>query len=223
MLELLHRLQAAGEQQLADQVVELRDVARDRVAEVGSPRPHELERHPDAGQRRAQLVRRAREQGTLRAHQGLDPVGRAIEGLGQDRHLVAAFHGHAGVEVARPQALHPRPQPLQPARQPSGDGIGADGHRHRQGGENGQQPDVLHPPMLLARDEPAAVGQAQEPDRTASGGHPPALVPVAARKGKRLAGGGQGLPVGAPQREVQPKRSGQPAQRRLLLGAGAGR
>jgi hypothetical protein len=116
-VELLRGLQATGQEQLGDEVVQLGDVARYPVAQVRPLRPIELQRHADAGQRRAQLVRRAGQQRPLRAYQGRDAVRRPVEAGGQDRHLVLPLHGHARGQVACSPALDPGAQALQPSRQ----------------------------------------------------------------------------------------------------------
>ena len=160
-------------------------------------------------------MRGAGQQRPLRAHQGLDAVGRAIEGRGQGRHLVAALHVHAGGEVARAQPLHARAQTLQPARQAAGHGIGPHGDGHRQQGQDGEDAGAREAPVALARHQPAPVRQVQEPDRSAPRRHPSALR-AAAGIGQPVSAPGDGLPLGAPQREVEVQGRGQRAQRLVL-------
>ena len=102
----------------------------------GSPRLLEqLDAEADARERRAQLVRGVGEQHAVRADQLLDARGRAVEALGEPRHLVAALDLDARREVAGAERLDAGLQPLEPARQAAHHRIGADADRQRDGAE----------------------------------------------------------------------------------------
>src|SRR6185295_723868 len=92
------------QQNLVDEGVELGDVLLEAALalRVGTLL-HELDRHPDARERRAQLVRRRGEQELVRAHQPLDALGCLVEALGEARDLVAALDLHPGREIAFPK------------------------------------------------------------------------------------------------------------------------
>ena len=107
-VELFRRLQAAGQEQLADELVELGDVPGHAVAQVRTLRAHQLQGHAYPRERRAQLVGSAGQQRALRADQRLDAIGGAVEARGQARDFVSPFHPHARAEVARAQSLHAR-------------------------------------------------------------------------------------------------------------------
>ena len=95
------RIQAAGQQNLVHQLVQLGDIALDFLLEGGRGLvAHQLHPHADAGERRAQLVRRIGQQRFVRLHQGLDARGRSVELVGQLAYLVVAAHIHAHRQVA---------------------------------------------------------------------------------------------------------------------------
>ena len=73
------RLESAGEQELADQIVELGDVARDAGAKLRAlVASEQLDRDADSREWRAQLVRSRRERGALRGDELLHPFRRPL-------------------------------------------------------------------------------------------------------------------------------------------------
>src|SRR5262249_35342065 len=106
-LETFHRVEAAGEQDLVDQRVELGDVLLEAglALRVGVLL-HQLHRHADASERRAQLVRSVGEQRLVRPNQLLDAARRAVEAVREPRYLVAPFGLHARREVSGAERLH---------------------------------------------------------------------------------------------------------------------
>src|SRR5205807_8531573 len=125
-LQRRHRLEAARQQDLVNQRLELRQVA----LEVGlvfrfAGALEQLERKPDARERRAQLVRRVGEQQTVRTDQLLNAAGGTIETLGQTGDLVVAGDRDTRTEIARTQRLDASLQSLQPTRQAAHHRIGA--------------------------------------------------------------------------------------------------
>ena len=95
------RIEPAGEQDAVDQRVEFADVALQLAFALGIGRLLEqLHAEADARQRRPQLVRCIGEQQFVGGHQLLDALGGAIETFRQAGHLILAFHGDAGAEIA---------------------------------------------------------------------------------------------------------------------------
>ena len=118
------RVEAAGQQDLVDQLVELGDVAPDLVLERGRGlRLHQLQPHADARQRRAQLVRRIGQQRLVRLEQRLHAFGRVVEALGEEGQLVRARLLDARRQVALAPALHALAQVVQPLREAADDGV----------------------------------------------------------------------------------------------------
>ena len=160
-----HRIEAACEQDLPDQLVELGDVGLDALLllRIGGAVRHR-ERHVDAGERRAQLVRGVGEQHLVRADQLLDAAGGAVEARRERRDLVLAFDLHARRKVAFAELLDAGAQPLQPPREAARQRVGADRDRRRDRQQRGEHPRAGAPrPARNAGDEKASVAQRNQP------------------------------------------------------------
>jgi hypothetical protein len=220
-LARLHRVEPAGEQDLVDQGVELGDVLLElKLAPGLGAVLHQLERHADAGERRAQLVRGVGEQRLVRGEQLLDARRRAVEALGQARHLVAALDLDPRRQVAAAERLDARLQVLQPPREPPHHGIGAHADAEREHGQGEEQsPGRMAPGARHARHQPAAVGQLQAPGRRARVPPQPAtFAALRARRRQRTADPGLRRIVGAEQRHVGMQPGRQALERGLLRG-----
>ena len=174
------RVQAAREEDLVDQRVELGDVLLQLAAALG-----QLERHADARERRAQLVRGVGEQGLVRPDQLLDARRGAVEALGEPRHIVPAFDFHPDAQLAGRERLDALLQPLQPARQAPHHRVGADPDRDREHRQREEQAERRVPRAAVEpRRQPAAVVELHRPCRRPA---PAAQPSFAVRRGKRLA------------------------------------
>ena len=129
-------LEAAGEQHLVDEAVELGDVGVDLGAQVlalglGHRRvAQQRGGHLQARQRRTQLVAGVGQQALVGAHQRLDALGRVVEAVGQRGDLVAAFDLDAAIERALAERDDAALERLEPARQPAHERVGT--HRDRE-------------------------------------------------------------------------------------------
>ena len=130
-------VETSGGEELFDELVELRDVALDARAPFRIAL-QQLDRHPDAGERGAKLVRRPGEHVALRVHQPLDPVRGPVEALREAGDLVPAFHLDPRGERAHPELVDPRLQPLEPPREPAGERPHPDRDDRRKQGERPQ-------------------------------------------------------------------------------------
>ena len=158
-------------------------------------------RHADARQRRAQLVAAVGEQQAMRGDQLLDAPGRAVEALGQRRHLVAALDLHARAEIAAAQLVDAGLQPLEAAAEPAHHGIGADGDGRREQCEKARDPQRRARPFAhLAGDQPAPVGQLQGEGRAVAG----SVASLRARdSGSKRGGGRPAMAITLPSRAIQ--------------------
>ena len=125
------------------------------------------ERHVDAGERRAQLVRGVGEQHLVRADQLLDAAGRAVEARRERRDLVLALDLHARRKVAFAELLDAGLQPLQPPREAARQRLGADRDRDR---DRRRARRAAHGPgrhgprgMPVTRKRPSLSGSSQVP------------------------------------------------------------
>ena len=195
----LERVEPTREQELADQVVELGDVARDARAQLRSlVAAEQLDRHADPRERRAQLVRGRCQRAALRGDQLLDLRGGAVEAPGQVRDLVRAAHLDARRQIARAERLDLRAELLEPTRDAPRDRIGAERDRGGQGGDREQKAEVF---VLAVRDERASVGERKHESVSAVHAVAPELVRV--RSGHLGAHVRDQLPVGGAQRQVE--------------------
>jgi len=157
----LARIEAAGQQDLVHQLVQLCDVAQDLGAECGRGllATHQLQPHADAGERRAQLVRGIGQQRLVRLDQVFHPLGGGVELARQVGHLVLPLLGHPHREVALAKLLHAALQGFEPLREAADDGVHP--HRHCQA-HDAQEPQET---KRRARPErgPALVGPAALP------------------------------------------------------------
>ena len=161
----LQGAEAARQQDLLDQLVEILDVALDALAQrrIAVLR-QQLHGHADTGEGGAQLVRRGGEGIALRLDQRLNALRRLVEAARQRRDLVLAFDIDPGGEIARAQGLDSGLQALQPAREAAGERPGADGDGERQDAEGGEEADrrgVEYVVALGADLDEAAVRQRQ--------------------------------------------------------------
>ena len=219
-LEPGYRLEAAGQQDLLDQTVELGDVALQPVAglRIGLLAQHRG-RHRDAGERRAQLVAAVGEQQPVGGDQLLDALGGAVEARGQRGHLVAALDLDAGAEVAAAELLDAFLQPLEPPAEPAHDGIGADRDGEREQGEAAHDPqDRARPLAHLAGHQPAAVGKLQGEGRAARAAPPAVARAPRIEARRRPAGHGDLGAVAAVEGEVEAQLAMQRIERLLVLG-----
>jgi hypothetical protein len=147
------------------------------------------------------------EQHLVRGDERLDAAGGGVEALRQPRHLVAALHLDARREIALPELLHTRLQPLESSGQAPHDRIGKDRDDEcdRAEREDDAKRRVAVMPARRARDEPAAVGKRDRPRGAAAPVHPPALVPSFRRGRQGAPGGGDRVAVGPEEREVERK------------------
>ena len=138
----LQGAEAARQQDLLDQLVEVLDVPLDAGAErrIAVLR-QQFHGHANAGEGRAQLVRRGGERVALGRDERLNALRRLVEAAGQRRDLVLALDLHPRGEIACAQCLDPALQPFQPSRQAAGEGIGADGDGDGEEGEGGEETD----------------------------------------------------------------------------------
>ena len=135
---------------------------------------HEGERHVDAGERGAQLVRAIGEQHLVRAHELVDAAGGVVEARRERGDLVLAFDRDARREIALSEPLDPGLEPLEPAGEAPRDRIGTDADRQRQGRQRGEKPRAGTPrPVQQARHQDASVGERKHPGRPA-----PATLPA---------------------------------------------
>lgn len=160
----LQGVEAARQQDLLDQLVQLLHVALDAGAQrrVAVLR-QQLDRHADARERGAQLVGGGGERLALGLDQRLDALGRPVEAARERRDLVPALDLDPGGEIARAQRLHPGLQPLQPPREPARQRPRADGDGQRQQGEGDKEADRLRVRLVPLRphQDEAAVAQRQ--------------------------------------------------------------
>ena len=110
---------------------------------AGSPL-QQLDRHPDPGERSAELVRRSGKDMPLRVHEPLDAIRRPVEALREPGDLVPSFHFDPRGERAGPELVHPGLQPLDPAREPARERPHPDRDRDR---EQGERPEPERQPM----------------------------------------------------------------------------
>src|SRR2546426_4987186 len=145
LLHAFRSVEPARQQDFVDQRVELGDVLLELAlaARLGAFL-HQLGRHADARERRAQLVRSIRQQRLLRAHQLPDSHRRPVEALCKPRHLVVAFDLHPHVELPRAQGLHALLQPLEPRGEAPDHRIGADTDRDHEQREDEEQRSEEH-------------------------------------------------------------------------------
>ena len=216
------RLEPAGEQDLVDQLVELGDIAPQRIADLGlGLLAQQGGRHGDAGERRAQFVAAIGQQQTMRAHQLLDALGRAVEALGQGRDLVASLDRDASAEIAAAQLLDTVFQPLEPATETAHHGIGADGDGRRHQREESDDPEGLARPLVhLARHQPAPVGQLQREVRAARPAAPAGARTLRLEARRRSPDHGDHAAVGVVEGEVEVQLALQGVERALALGIG---
>ena len=113
-IETLGRVEAAEQQDLVDELVELGDVSR-QLRPALRVRLDQLETEPDAGERRPQLMRRIGEQQLVGVDQALDPRGGAIEAFRQPGDLVAALDLDARAQIAGAERLDAGLQSLEPS------------------------------------------------------------------------------------------------------------
>ena len=88
-------------------------------------RLHQLDAEADAGQGRAQLMGGIGQQHLVRRDELLDAGGGAVEALRQPRHLILALDLDARRQLAGPEQFDASLQPLQSAREPARERIGA--------------------------------------------------------------------------------------------------
>ena len=130
-------VEAGGGEELLDELVELRDVALDARAPLRIAL-QQLDRHPDTGERGAELMRRPGEDMALRIDETLDPVRGPVEALREAGDLVPSLHLDPRGERARPELVDLRLQPLEPPREPAGKRPHPDRDGRRKQGERPQ-------------------------------------------------------------------------------------
>ena len=108
----------------------------------GGVRRQHLDRHGQAGERRAQFVAGVGQQALVRGEQRLDAIGGGVEAGGEGGDLVAAARVRPPAHLARAPAGDAPAQRLQPPRRPRHHRPGAD--RDHDGQQHEQQ-DEMHP------------------------------------------------------------------------------
>src|SRR5262249_54226061 len=90
IVQMLDGVKPTGEQYLVDQQVELGDIFLE-LGPAGRILLGKLEAEPNAGERRAQLVRCIGKQHLMSLHQRFDSVRGLVEAIGELRHLIATL------------------------------------------------------------------------------------------------------------------------------------
>jgi hypothetical protein len=169
-------IEAARQQDLGDQLVDLGEVADDLFADPGlPPLQPEFDRHAQARERRAQFVTGVGEQRLLRRQQFLDAAGGDVESARDHGDFIVAGFIDARRKRAGPPFLDPRPQAFEPPGQPAGDRIGGerDAARHDQRDRQDAQAGMRR--RARPRQHEASVGEVEAHDRRQHG-RPDALA-----------------------------------------------
>ena len=203
----LARLQSACEQQFLDEVIELRDVGCNLGGEFRALLPREeLGRHPDAGERSAQLVGSTREHGALPFDEALNPLRRPIEALRQIRDFVAPLDLHAGAQISAAQSLDPVLESFEAPRDPPRERVGSDREADReQPHERKPARAPPRPPLAgVAGHEPAAIREREHQCAAAPETVQEAPAVHVGRRSRDAVGGrGKQRPVGVEECELR--------------------
>ena len=134
----LARIQAAGQQNFVDQLVEFGDVAQDFFAERRRRLlpAHQFQPHADARERRAKFVRCVGQQRFVRLDQCLDAGRRRVELACQVGHFVLPLLGHPHRKIAFAKSLHAALQGFKPLQQAADDGEHPHGHGQAHQGQH---------------------------------------------------------------------------------------
>ena len=215
-IETLGRVEAAEQQDLVHELVELGDVSR-QLRPALRVRLDQLETEPDAGERRPQLMRRIGEQQLVGVDQALDPRGGLIEALSQAGDLVAALDLDARAQIAGAERLDAALQSLEPSGEPPHDRQRAERDRKRDASQESRKHERAGTlPMRHARDQPASVLE-RDRDRGPGGRSQPSADATTLAGGRqRTTGGRQRLLVGAEQCQIPSEPLRQPLDGLLL-------
>ena len=176
-------------------------------------------RHLQPRQRRTQLVAGIGQQALVRAQQGLDARGGAVEAGAQRGHLVAAVLGHALVQRTGAEGLDALLQRLEPARQAPHHRVGAGGDGREQHQQQRGQAQARPAAAATGHQAPAGSGG---PGRAPGGSRRPCACrhpcpAAAAGAQRRRTHDPQRAPVLQPHR---PARGAAPGRRRLAAQVG---
>ena len=156
------RIEAAGEQHLFDQGVELGHVGVDLGLEAhalcGCGVVEHRHRHLHACQRRTQFVAGVGQQRLVRLHQRFDARRRHVEARRHGRHLVAPGHLDPVMKLAGTKLLDTLLQRLEPAREAAHHRVGPGRHTDEQQHQHHDQAHALLPRRRHERQERRAIG-----------------------------------------------------------------
>jgi len=156
-------LETRREEEVFDQLVELRDVRGGLAHELRSCaglRAEDLDGDTEPRERRPELVRGAREKASLRPDERLDALRGAIEASREVGDLVSSLDRHTRREIAAAELLDARAQALETPCDATRDRIRAEGD-HARDREETERP--VRPLVAASREreaEPATVAQA---------------------------------------------------------------